>query len=71
MEIRDGIITLDTTEWNLWQAILGRRLPQRFPVLLLRDLGECRVREFKENGEPEKAMLYAQHVSALPERLFQ
>lgn len=71
MEIRDGIVTLDSAEWNLWQTILGRRLPQRFPVLLLRDLGECRVREFQENGEPEKAMLCAQHVSALPERLFQ
>lgn len=71
MEIRDGIVTLDSAEWNLWQTILGRRLPQRFPVLLLRDLGECRIREFQENGEPEKAMLCAQHVSALPERLFQ
>ncbi len=71
MEIRDGMVTLDSAEWNLWQTILGRRLPQRFPVLLLRDLGECRVREFQENGEPEKAMLCAQHVSALPERLFQ
>ena len=71
MEIRDGMVTLDSAEWNLWQTILGRRLPQRFPVLLLRDLGECRVREFQENGEPEKAMLCAQHVSALPELLFQ
>jgi hypothetical protein len=71
MEIRNGMVVMDNAEWNLWQKLLGRRLPQCFPVLLLRDLGECQVREFQENGEPEKAMLCAQHVSALPERLFQ
>lgn len=71
MEIRNGMVVMDNAEWHLWQKLLDRRLPHCFPVLLLRDLGECRVREFQENGEAAKAMLCAQHVSALPERLFQ
>jgi hypothetical protein len=54
MEIRDGIVILDNAERNLWQKLLGRRLPQRFPVLLLRDPASAVSGSFRKTGNRKK-----------------
>lgn len=69
MDVKNGVAILEPADRELWQKLLGREIPERISVLLLRDLGECRIREFQEEGSPEKAMVCTEHVKDLPERL--
>ncbi|WP_298150910.1 hypothetical protein [Flavobacterium sp.] len=69
MDVKNGMAYLEPADHDLWKKLLGRDIPVKIPVLLLRELGEHRIREFQEDGCKEKAMLCTEHVSKLPERL--
>ncbi|MDY7537875.1 hypothetical protein QN372_16985 [Undibacterium sp. RTI2.1] len=65
MRIVNGWIEFEEQEQALWETLLERKLGAITPVLL-RELGESRVRELVDDGYLIWARMAAQHINDIP-----